>query len=82
MFKLSGAAMVYNTVTKIAKKLEDLSSHNVPISSAFDLLAAHSRTIEELVVVEVMRESYLELAGNNAGSESRSARIPSKALSR
>jgi len=82
------ATMVFNTVRSVAKKLEDLTRHNVPLDRSFTVLAARSKSLEEMVVIEVMKESFLELARRKAAGQSqadasvRRARIPSRALSR
>jgi hypothetical protein len=83
--------MIRRTVHSLAKKIEHLSQYEIPIQRSLDLLQERARTIEEIVVIEVMRESYLELASNvghsalrenQADSNSRTARMPSMALSR
>jgi len=81
--QLPRGPMVYQTVKSMAKKLEVLASHDVPVSRSFDLLAAHARTIEELVVVEVMRECAQEMTSRQGQSTADSAaRTPAMALSR
>ena len=80
--------MIRKTVRKIGKQLESLSQRNVPISRAFDILSRKAGNIEEVVVVEVMREVYQEILDGemillaHAEPTTRTARIPSMALSR
>jgi hypothetical protein len=68
--------------------LEQLAGNHVNMNRAFDLLAKRSKTVEEMVVIEVMREVYQEyieqrtLNGIHADSSTRSARMPAMALSR
>ena len=53
--------MIRRTVQKIGKQLEKLTERDVPMTRAFDILSSKARTIEEIVVVEVMREVYQEI---------------------
>ena len=53
--------MVNNTVQRIGEKLERLSRRNFSLGSSLKLLARRARTVEEQIVVEVMREVYTEL---------------------
>ena len=53
--------MVNSTVQQIGDRLERLLSWNVPTGQAFDVLARRAATVEEMVVVEVMRECCEEL---------------------
>lgn len=83
--------MIRRTVQSLAKKIEHLSQYQIPIQRSLDLLEQRARTIEEIVVIEVMRESYLEMASDvahtamldgQADSSSRTARMPSMAFRR
>jgi len=80
--------MIRQTVRRIGKQLEQLVEHDVPMTRAFDILSNKARSIEEIVVVEVMREVYLEVVDDEmmervyADSSTRSARMPAMALSR
>ena len=81
--------MIRKTVQKIGKKLEQLTGRDIPMTRAFDILSKKASNIEEIVVVEVMREVYLELLDGDmailttySDSKIRSARTPSIALSR
>ncbi len=80
--------MIRRTVQKIGKQLEQLAEREVPMTRAFDILSKKAKSIEEIVVVEVMREVYQEVVDGEmvftayAGSNTRSARMPSMALSR
>jgi hypothetical protein len=80
--------MIRRTVQKIGKQLEQLVEREVPMTRAFDILSSKAGSIEEIVVVEVMREVYLEIVDGDlmerayADSSTRSARMPAMALSR
>ena len=80
--------MIRHTMRRVAKKLDHFLSYDIPIARSFDMLEAHARTVEEMVVIEVMRESYKEVREEaskravQADSRSRTARMPSIALSR
>ena len=80
--------MIRRTVQKIGKQLEQLVEREVPMTRAFDILSAKARSIEEIVVVEVMREVYQEIIDGEimqaayADSSTRSARMPAMAFSR
>ena len=56
--------MIRKTVRKIGKKLEQLVARDIPMSRAFDILSKKAGHIEEIVVIEVMREVYQELVLN------------------
>jgi hypothetical protein len=79
------------TVVRLGRQLERLVGEQFSLDAAFDLLAKKSASIEEMVVVEVMREVYLEMHENGmypipdssqADSSTRSARTSAMALSR
>ncbi len=53
--------MIRTTVGKIAKDLEQLTSSKMPVGAAFEILSRQAESVEELVVVEVMKESYQEM---------------------
>ncbi|HKI97352.1 MAG TPA: hypothetical protein VKB51_02645 [bacterium] len=80
--------MIRQTVRRIGKQLEQLIDHDVPMTRAFDILSNKARSIEEIVVVEVMREVYQESVDGDAmriayaDSSTRSARMPAMAFSR
>ena len=80
--------MVKNTVRRLSKQLEQMVERDISINTAFDILYKKAKSIEEIVVVEVMREVYLETVEGEmavlgyADSSTRSARMPSIALSR
>ena len=81
--------MIRSTVNRIGRQLEKLTNNGVPIARSFEILSRKAHTIEELVVVGVMREVHGELhrsedmaAAHYADSSTRSARMPSMALSR
>ena len=81
--------MIRKTVRKIGKQLGRLVERDISMTRAFDILTRKAKSIEEIVVVEVMREVYQEVLANEemtiasyADSNTRSARMPSMALSR
>jgi hypothetical protein len=80
--------MIRRTVQRIGRQLEQLVDREVPLTRAFDILSAKSRSVEEIVVVEVMREVYQEIVDGEllpeiyADSSTRSARMPAMAFSR
>ncbi len=69
--------MIRQTMHDVSKRLNHLISHDISADRSFDLLQSRARTIEEMVVIEVMRESYREVRGEQIGSaaqaEARSA---------
>jgi len=79
---------IRQTVHNMGRQLEQLVSNHVNMKRAFDLMAKRSKSVEEMVVIEVMREVYDEyieqrtLTEIHADSKTRSARIPAMALSR
>jgi hypothetical protein len=88
---MSNAVHIRHTVNKLGRQLEFLVARQVSLGVAFDILAKKSTSIEEMVVVEVMREVHLELAERGihpsqpaaqADSSTRSARTPLMAFSR
>jgi hypothetical protein len=87
---MSNGIHIKQTVTRIGRQLERMAHHAISIDIAFDILAKKSQSIEEMVVIEVMREIYLEMQGRGieplqtryADSSTRSARTPATALSR
>jgi len=80
--------MIRRTVHRIGRQLQQLIERDVPMTRAFDILSRKAATIEEIVVVEVMREVYQETVDSEmqriayADSSTRSARMPAMALSR
>lgn len=55
--------MVRSTVGKVGRNLERLMSKRLPVGASFNILERRAKTIEEMVVIEVMREVYVELNG-------------------
>lgn len=53
--------MIRMTVGKIARDLEEMTHQHMPIGTAFDVLARGATTVEEQVVLEVMKESFQEM---------------------
>lgn len=54
--------MVRSTVGKVGRNLERLVSRRLPVSASFNILERRAKSVEELVVIEVMREVYGELS--------------------
>jgi len=54
--------MVRKTVHRMGRNLERLASRDIPVEEALDIMYRRARTVEEMVVVEVMREAVCELA--------------------
>jgi len=88
---MSQPVHIRHTVSKLGRQLESMIGKHITLNVAFDILAKKSSSIEEMVVVEVMREVYLEmqergihpaLRGPHADSSTLSARTPAMALSR
>jgi hypothetical protein len=87
---MSNGIHIRQTVHRIGRQLERMAHHTISIDIAFDILAKKSQSIEEMVVIEVMREIYLEMRSRGidalemhyADSSTRSARTPATALSR
>jgi hypothetical protein len=86
-----GAIHIKHTVRRLGHQLERMTSKDITLGTAFDILAKKAAGIEEMVVVEVMREVYLEMQENglhhliakhHADSSTRSARTSAMALSR
>ena len=59
-----GRNMVKDTVNKVGRHLEILTGKNIPISTSLDMLGRRAETVEEMVVIEVMREVIKELRGH------------------
>ena len=55
--------MVRNTVGKVGRNLERLMDKRIPLTASFSILERKAKSIEELVVIEVMREVYWEIQG-------------------
>ncbi len=53
--------MVRRTAGKVAKDLEKMTADQLPITTAFEVLALRAKSVEGAVVVEVMKESFLEM---------------------
>ncbi|MBI3994193.1 MAG: hypothetical protein HY342_13035 [Candidatus Lambdaproteobacteria bacterium] len=53
--------MVNDTVSKVGIKLERLTRRDFSIAAALELMAQRARTVEEQVVIEVMREVYRDM---------------------
>lgn len=80
--------MIRRTVRKVGKQIEQLAERGISMGKSFDILARKAGSIEEIVVIEVMREIHNDLEigegvwAGYAESNTRSARMPSMALSR
>lgn len=55
--------MVRNTVGKVGRNLERLMDKRIPLTASFSILERRAKSVEELVVIEVMREVYWDLQG-------------------
>ena len=53
--------MVNDTVNRIGIKLERLTRRDFSIAAALELMAQRARSVEEQVVIEVMREVYRDM---------------------
>ncbi len=53
--------MIRMTAGKVAKDLEKMTADQLPITTVFEILAKRAESVEEAVVVEVMKESFLEM---------------------
>ena len=79
---------IRRTVHRIGTQLEQLCNNHVQLNRAFEIMAKKAQTVEEMVVIEVMREVYQEHEQQRAiqdiygESSTRSARIPAMAFSR
>jgi hypothetical protein len=84
----SNPAHIRQTVHRVGRRLEKLSSQGLALSRAFEIVARKAESLEEMVVIEVMREVFQEMSDTTqypslyADSNTRSARMPSIALSR
>lgn len=71
--------MIRNSVRKIGKELESLARKDVPLAVSLEIVARRTKSVEELVVIEVIREVCAEmhepfdLYAHYAESRSRSA---------
>lgn len=79
--------MVTATVKRVGRKLERLVERRIPLPQALSLLERKAGTVEELVVIEVMREVNRELPVRPGfyaftDSSARAARMPVVSLSR
>lgn len=53
--------MVRTTVGKIGKQLEELAESHLPLEASLRMVERKASTVEELVVIEVMKEVILEM---------------------
>ena len=56
--RVRGDLMIQNTVHSVAKKLQHLLHYDISVERSFQLLSGRARSVEEMVVVEVMRAGY------------------------
>jgi len=52
--------MVKETVNKVGRHLEILATRRIPLASSLDLLGRQAKSVEEMVVIEVIREVIKE----------------------
>lgn len=50
------------TLQKLINQLETMTCHRMSISKAIDVIESSANTYDELVVINVIRESYQELS--------------------
>ena len=53
--------MIEKTLKRITKELEKLMAQGIQMTRALDLLEATSQSIEEIVALNAMRESFQEM---------------------
>lgn len=53
--------IMLNTLQKMVVRLETMANQNISISHALDVLETNAHTYDELLVINVMRESFNEL---------------------
>ena len=53
--------MVRTTVGKIGRQLEEMADSHLPLDASLRLVERKASTVEELVVIEVMKEVILEM---------------------
>ena len=53
--------MVSTTVGKVGRNLQRLVDKRLPVSASLNILERRAKSVEELVVIEVMREVYGEI---------------------
>ncbi len=53
--------MIKHTIKSISDELENLTKRNISVERALDLLEASTSDLEELIAINTMRESLLEL---------------------
>lgn len=53
--------IMLNTLQKMVVRLETMANQNISISRALDVLETNAHTYDELLVINVMRESFNEL---------------------
>ena len=54
--------MVSTTVGKVGRNLQRLVDKRLPVGASLNILERRAKSVEELVVIEVMREVYGEIA--------------------
>lgn len=54
--------MIRETVHKVADDLEKMIQRQIPTINSFNILCRKASTVEEVIVIEVMREAYLEMS--------------------
>lgn len=69
--------MVKRTVKKIGQELENMSRRNIGPALALDLLERRARSVEELVVIEVIREVIHEVRDGRMHADHSASRVRS-----
>ncbi len=54
--------MISKTIKKISNELESLVRHQISVERALDLMEASTHDLEELVAINTMRESLVEIS--------------------
>ena len=57
-----------SSLKQFALELDRLCRRNIPINKAFDILETSARSCLDLIVINVMRDSYFELLLEERGT--------------
>ncbi len=68
--------MMTRTLRRISIALESLTSQNISIDRALDLLEASTQDLEEIVAINTMRESMQETRSTGISASVRYSRTP------
>ncbi|MDH5561535.1 MAG: hypothetical protein OEY59_11860, partial [Deltaproteobacteria bacterium] len=56
--------MVEASIKKISNEIEYLTKNNIQLLRALDILEASTQDLEEIIVINLLRESYKEIGGS------------------